>query len=161
MPRYIITLGSSHAQGLAYIKKAMTTIKSSSTMALVGKSKIYKNGSAQTLFNLLFYNTALAITTTLAPHTLYRELVALEFHGGRLRSFRNAPRTIDIDVLMSLDLVYTAPHFSVPHKQAWERNFFVIPAVEALKSAGWPLPQIVSKSSMKFGCGYLQPVTAT
>ena len=160
MPRYIVALGSSHEQGHAYIIKAGDLLRQSKYSTVVGQSKIFRNASTNTLHNYLFCNCALAIQTKLEPRTFYRELFMLEHRLGRIRSYPNAPRTIDLDVLLSLDLTYISPHFFVPHKSATERNFFVIPAIDALKSARWPLPHELLKSGMKFGKQYLQLFTS-
>ncbi len=126
-------------------------------MAVSGASRILANSASKTAFNFLFYNCVLAVFTKMPPHPFYRELQRIEHRCGRIRSFCNAPRTIDIDVLLSLDLTYMSPHFFVPHQAMWERNFFVIPAIEALKSAGWPVNIKFLTSGQQFGGEYLQP----
>ncbi len=69
-------------------------------------------------------------------------------------------RTIDIDILWSLEGTFQSNHFFIPHKQALMRNFFVVPAIESLKSARWPLPINLSGRIENFGCNYLEPVTS-
>lgn len=157
MPRYVVSLGSSHPEGLQYIHNALTKIHTS-TIRLIAHSRIYKNSSILTIHNHLFYNCAAAVTSQLEPYALFRELHALEMQLGRVPAYRYAPRTMDIDVLMSLDLVYMSSLFFLPHKHAWERNFFVIPAMDALRSAGWPLSIEMVRSGQQFGSGYLEMV---
>lgn len=161
MSKYLIALGTSQQNGPCYIERALIALNKKSHISLVSQSRIYQNGSQGMHVNYLFHNCVCAVETSRHPHTFYRELSTIEYRLGRIRTYRNAPRTIDIDVLLSLDLIYISSNFFVPHKQVWERNFFVIPAIEALKLAGWPLPAKVLRAGLKFGRSYLCPLSCS
>jgi 2-amino-4-hydroxy-6-hydroxymethyldihydropteridine diphosphokinase len=157
MLKYVIIIGSSDLHGIAYLNRSKNELDNNTNLSVHGESRIYKNSSAGTHSNSLFYNCALAISTFWHPCVFYRELNNIEHLLGRIRTYRNARRTIDIDVLMSLDFTYKTAKFFLPHPSVWERNFFVIPAAEALKSAGWPVPFLISTAALRFGKQYLCP----
>jgi 2-amino-4-hydroxy-6-hydroxymethyldihydropteridine diphosphokinase len=158
MPRYLIALGSSHLSGYDYIQQAIALIIQNSCVCLHGSSRIYKNNAVETAYHSLFYNAVFAVRAKLHPHVFYRELAQVELILGRIRTYKNARRTIDIDILISLDFSYTSPHFFLPHREVLTRKFFVIPAMEALKSASWPTPIGIAHARAKFGREYLCPL---
>lgn len=160
MPRYLIALGSSHHEAEKYINNARVFLLNIKNLSLAGQSRIYKNNAAQTNYNCLFHNAVWAVTTYCHPRVFYRELSFIESTLGRIRTYRNAKRTLDIDILMSIDYTYESSSFFIPHKQAFQRHFFVIPALEALKSASWPVPLVLLQASFKFGRENLQPLFA-
>jgi 2-amino-4-hydroxy-6-hydroxymethyldihydropteridine diphosphokinase len=158
MPKYVLALGSSHHYGEHYINRAVDQIIDAQMITVQSKSRVYKNSASMTTYNSAFYNCALAVETSLHPRILYRELFALEYRLGRIRTYMNARRSIDIDVLMSLDFTYKSFNFHLPHGQALNRIFFVLPAIEALKLACWPLPIFLVQARAKFGRELLWPL---
>lgn len=140
MPRYVVALGSCHPLGCTYLKKAESLMAKCDFITIHGKSDILKNPSVGMSVNRVFYNNALAIFSPREPLVLYRELRAIELKLGRIRSYKNSPRTIDLDILLSFELNYQSGTFFVPHKQLLKRDFFLICAKKAIKQAGWPLP---------------------
>ena len=155
MPNYIVAAGSCHPQGFSYLMRARVALKEHRQLHLRGESQIVKNGSQGMRINRLFYNCAFAVSAPLEPLTFYRELKVIEYKLGRIRSYKNAPRTIDLDVLMSFDLIYNSTTFSVPHKDFYTRDFFVSVAKEATMRARWPVPLALSRARLKLGAYYL------
>lgn len=64
-----------------------------------------------------FINTTIEIATSLEPRALLRLLWRIERHFGRRRSFANAPRTLDLDMIFFEDRVVKYPELTVPHPQ--------------------------------------------
>lgn len=62
-----------------------------------------------------FINTTIEIATSLEPRALLRQLWRIEKHFGRVRSFPNAPRTLDLDMIFFEDRVVNYPELIVPH----------------------------------------------
>lgn len=77
-----------------------------------------------------FLNAVAALRTDLVPEALLDATQAIEQEFGRVRSFANAPRTLDIDVLFLDDLVIHTPRLTVPHPRATERAFVMVPLRE-------------------------------
>ncbi len=70
-----------------------------------------------------YLNAVAAIATTLAPLALLAQLQALEHAAGRLRPYRNAPRTLDLDVLLYGAVQQDDPTLTLPHPRMTERAF--------------------------------------
>ena len=77
-----------------------------------------------------FLNAVVALETALDPAELMRELLAIEQAMGRQRTFRNAPRTLDLDVLLVDGIVVEAPGLTLPHPRMHERAFVLVPLAE-------------------------------
>jgi 2-amino-4-hydroxy-6-hydroxymethyldihydropteridine diphosphokinase len=74
-----------------------------------------------------FYNTVIAISTSMQPGVFLRFLLRLEKRFGRRRTFANAPRTLDLDILFFDGRVIRQPGLVVPHPHWNERQSVVIP----------------------------------
>ncbi|MGQ0561521.1 MAG: 2-amino-4-hydroxy-6-hydroxymethyldihydropteridine diphosphokinase [Gemmatimonadota bacterium] len=77
-----------------------------------------------------FWNLVARITTDLPARQLMHELIAIEQAMGRERSFRNAPRLIDIDNLLFDDVVTADADVEIPHPRMAERAFVLEPLLE-------------------------------
>jgi len=101
-----------------------------------------------------FLNAVAALDTTLAPEALLDALQAIEQAHGRQRPYRNAPRTLDLDLLLYAELPLQTPRLSLPHPRLHERAFVLLPLLElepALQAPGlgvlaaW-LPQVADQA---------------
>jgi 2-amino-4-hydroxy-6-hydroxymethyldihydropteridine diphosphokinase len=77
-----------------------------------------------------FLNQVLHIGTVLGPEALLRAILLIEEKGGRIRTFKNAPRTIDIDILFYERLVLEKKGLTIPHPRIAERRFVLEPMNE-------------------------------
>ena len=77
-----------------------------------------------------FLNQVLHIGTILSPEELLRAILSIEEKGGRKRTVKNAPRTIDIDILFYNHLVLEKPGLSIPHPRIADRRFVLKPLDE-------------------------------
>jgi 2-amino-4-hydroxy-6-hydroxymethyldihydropteridine diphosphokinase len=78
----------------------------------------------------LFLNLACQGKTNLQPNNVLTALKEIEASMGRRPSFRNAPRPIDIDILLYDDLQIILPQLVIPHPRMRERAFVLIPLAE-------------------------------
>jgi 2-amino-4-hydroxy-6-hydroxymethyldihydropteridine diphosphokinase len=78
----------------------------------------------------LFINGACLLDTVLDAHTLLSRLLEIEVRTGRERSVRNAPRTLDLDLVLFGAAVIDTEDLIVPHPRAHERAFVLEPAVD-------------------------------
>jgi 2-amino-4-hydroxy-6-hydroxymethyldihydropteridine diphosphokinase len=74
-----------------------------------------------------FFNMALAGITTLEPLMLMRALLAIEAKLGRVRTERNAPRTIDLDLILYGRVTMQTDELTLPHPRYQERDFVMKP----------------------------------
>ncbi|HEU0077518.1 MAG TPA: 2-amino-4-hydroxy-6-hydroxymethyldihydropteridine diphosphokinase [Longimicrobiaceae bacterium] len=85
-----------------------------------------------------FFNLVVRGRTALSPASLLARLHAVEEVMGRRRSFRNAPRVIDLDLLACGDVVLDTPELTLPHPRMAERAFVLVPLAEV--APGWRHP---------------------
>jgi len=77
-----------------------------------------------------YCNSAVMLRTTLSPLALLDQIQAIEQAFGRTRSFRNAPRTLDIDLLWYDGLEIETPRLTLPHPRMHQRAFVLMPIIE-------------------------------
>jgi 2-amino-4-hydroxy-6-hydroxymethyldihydropteridine diphosphokinase len=77
-----------------------------------------------------FINAVTEVETGLSAPALLAELQALELAAGRERPYVNAPRTLDLDVLLYGEGHIDSPNLTVPHPRMWERAFVLVPLAE-------------------------------
>ncbi len=77
-----------------------------------------------------FLNAALEVETDLSPLGLLDVCLAIEVAEGRVRSFRNAPRTLDLDILLYGDRVMEDSRLVIPHPRLAERRFVLEPLAQ-------------------------------
>ncbi|MCE1250323.1 MAG: 2-amino-4-hydroxy-6-hydroxymethyldihydropteridine diphosphokinase [Comamonadaceae bacterium] len=82
-----------------------------------------------------YYNAVAELHTGLAPLALLQALQAIEQAAGRERPYRNAPRTLDLDVLLWDEERIDLPQLTVPHPRLYERAFVLLPLAEL--RPGW------------------------
>jgi 2-amino-4-hydroxy-6-hydroxymethyldihydropteridine diphosphokinase len=85
-----------------------------------------------------FLNAAARVETTLDPWTLLEHLKAIERALGRAERFRNAPRTVDLDILLYDELTMDEAALVIPHARLGERAFALVPLVEIAPEAAHP-----------------------
>lgn len=85
-----------------------------------------------------FWNMVVSGSTDLPAGQLMDELLAVERALGRQRTFKNAPRIIDIDILLYDDIVTTDHALQIPHPRMQERAFVLRPLLEIAPDARDP-----------------------
>ncbi len=86
-----------------------------------------------------YINAVAAIQTSLTAHALLAALQNIEHEHGRLRPYRNAPRTLDLDLLLYGSSAIHDANLTVPHPRMHQRAFVLKPLSEL--AAGLSLPQ--------------------
>jgi len=74
-----------------------------------------------------FYNAVMIIRTSLAPKAFLKFLLHVEKIFGRKRSFKNAPRTLDLDIIFFENIIYSDKTLTLPHPRWSQRKSVVIP----------------------------------
>lgn len=77
-----------------------------------------------------FWNMVACVRTSLGADVLLSTLIGIEEAMGRQRTFRNAPRIIDLDILLYDDVVRSDPGLTIPHPRMTARAFVLLPLVE-------------------------------
>ena len=77
-----------------------------------------------------FLNAVARVQTELSPRELLNTLLQIETAFGRVRTFPNAPRTLDLDLLLYDDVILVEDGIIVPHPRLHERAFVLVPLAE-------------------------------
>jgi len=77
-----------------------------------------------------YINAVVCLDTSLAAHDLLTKLQDIEQAHGRERPYINAPRTLDLDLLLYGDEIIATPDLTVPHPRMHARAFVVAPLLE-------------------------------
>ncbi len=77
-----------------------------------------------------FVNAVMQVKTQLSAEQLLKILQTLEHQAGRERPYQNAPRTLDLDLLLYGDVCIESAHLTVPHPRMLERAFVLVPLAE-------------------------------
>ena len=129
-----IGLGANLGDARAALQAARQALAQLPGTALVASSRLYRSAPVQAE-GPDFLNAVAELRTTLAPLALLQALQALEQAAGRERPYVNAPRTLDLDVLLwgaGGHSVWELPGLSVPHPRWLERAFVLLPLAELL-----------------------------
>jgi 2-amino-4-hydroxy-6-hydroxymethyldihydropteridine diphosphokinase len=143
----ILSLGSNLGDRLAHLVQAREALAHLPRTRLVAASRVYVTEPVDAppgAGGLEFLNAVVILETALLPPELLAATQAVEERLGRRRTAeRNAPRTIDIDLICCDGLVLDTPELKLPHPRAAQRRFVCEPLAElrpALVLPGQPLP---------------------
>lgn len=97
---------------------------------MTGLSSVYETDPVGFTDQGAFLNMVVRLETALPPRALLDVTRALEVERARLRTFRDAPRTLDVDLLLHGEAVMDAPGLTLPHPRMRDRAFVLAPLVE-------------------------------
>jgi len=124
-----IGLGANLGDAAASVRAAIHLLGELPNTTIGGCSSLYRSAPIDATGDD-FVNAAVQLETRLDAHTLLRELQRIELDFGRARPFRNAPRTLDLDLLVFGDSVIQDKVLEVPHPRMGNRAFVLLPLYE-------------------------------
>lgn len=86
-----------------------------------------------------FLNQVILVETALTPLETMQTILAIEKEMGRVRTLKNAPRIIDIDILFFNKVVLDEPMLTLPHPEIQNRRFVLIPLNELAPNLHHPV----------------------
>ncbi|MPZ93501.1 MAG: 2-amino-4-hydroxy-6-hydroxymethyldihydropteridine diphosphokinase [Propionibacteriales bacterium] len=126
--RAVLSLGSNLGDREANIQGAVSSLADTPDVYLVDRSPVYETAPVDSpVESEDFLNAVLIVDTTLSADTLLERCLAVEDAFGRERGERNAPRTLDIDLLVLGDKQVSRDSLTLPHPRAHERAFVLQP----------------------------------
>ncbi len=133
-----IGLGSNLEDPRSQLQRAFDELDGLPETRLVAHSSLYRSAPLGYPDQPEFVNAVAEIATALTPQTLLQALLQIEHRHGRERTFRNAPRTLDLDVLLYDDKQLHEHGLTIPHPQMHLRAFVLQPLLEIAPDAGIP-----------------------
>jgi 2-amino-4-hydroxy-6-hydroxymethyldihydropteridine diphosphokinase len=128
--RAYIGLGANLGDPVGQLRSAVAALAGLPGTTVVAVSSVWRSAPVGYLDQPDFCNAVAALDTCLSPQALLEALLAVEQAGGRTREFRNAPRLIDLDLLLYGDRIVDEPHLVVPHPRMVDRAFVLLPLAE-------------------------------
>lgn len=124
-----IALGANLGDARAALLQAMQDIAALPATKLVRRSSLYCTAPVDST-GPDYINAVVDVATSLSPQDLLHELQQLEQDAGRERPHRNAPRTLDLDILLYGNLCVNSETLVIPHPRMSERAFVLVPLAE-------------------------------
>ncbi|MDP1647385.1 MAG: 2-amino-4-hydroxy-6-hydroxymethyldihydropteridine diphosphokinase [Rubrivivax sp.] len=127
--RVFVGLGANLGDPRATLAQALQALAGLPRTRLVAASPLYRSGPIDAQ-GPDFINAVAELDTTLAPRELLQALQAIEQEHGRQRPHRNAPRTLDLDLLLYGQRLIDEPGLTVPHPRLHQRAFVLLPLAD-------------------------------
>ncbi|BBG66432.1 2-amino-4-hydroxy-6-hydroxymethyldihydropteridine pyrophosphokinase [Hydrogenimonas sp.] len=108
-------------------EKVLRYLKSSRVLRPLETSLLFENPPFGYIDQPYFINSVILVETVLKPHALMRYLLWVERRFGRKRSFPNAPRTLDLDIIFFDNLQLKSRRLTLPHPHFAERESVMVP----------------------------------
>ena len=137
IPAYV-ALGSNLKQPEVQIRNALEALAMMPDTRLARASSFYRSAPVGYRDQPDFVNAVAQIETALPPRKLLDELLAIERRFGRVRDFPNAPRTLDLDIVLYGDRKIEETGLTIPHPRMHERAFVLVPLAEIAPDAAVP-----------------------
>ncbi len=125
-----IALGSNLDAPAFRVLRAFDELARLPSSRLLTHSSLYRSAPIGRLDQPDFINAVAQVETALAPHDLLEALLEIEHRHGRARTYLNAPRTLDLDMLTYDDLQCDECRLILPHPRMHQRVFVLQPLLE-------------------------------
>ena len=133
--RVIVSLGSNIEPRREYLEKALAALSALPGTRLEKASEVIETEPVDVpreFASMKFLNQVAILRSSLEVHDFSRRMHEIEDRLGRVRTVRNGPRTIDIDLIDFGGLVIDEPTLVLPHPRAAERDFVLLPLRQLL-----------------------------
>ena len=128
----VIALGSNLAEPVRQVRAALSALEAHPQIQIEKTSSLYVTAPVGYDDQPDFVNAVCSVRTSLDGVSLLAVLNRIEADFGRERTFRNAPRTLDLDIIDFDGISSDDPHLTLPHPRAHERSFVMKPLAEIL-----------------------------
>ncbi len=124
-----IALGANLGDALAAVRQALADLGHLPQTRLAAASRLYRTAPHEAS-GPDFINAVARLETRLTAPELLDALQALENAAGRERPYLNAPRTLDLDILLYGDAQIDSPRLTIPHPRMSDRAFVLRPLAD-------------------------------
>jgi len=128
--RCFIALGANLGDPVATVKAAILALRELPQTEFIAASSLYRTAPVGLKHQPDFINAVVELIAVSPAPTFLESLFEIEARFGRQRSVKNAPRTLDLDLLLYGDDVSNDPQLTLPHPRMHERAFVLAPLAE-------------------------------
>lgn len=132
-----IALGSNLGDREVNLRSAIDELQQE--VELLAGSRIYETAPYGYLDQADFLNQVIKVRTDLLPQELLTFMKNLEEELGRIPTFRDGPRMIDLDILFYGDMILDLPDLVIPHPRLHERAFVLVPLADIAPDLQHPI----------------------
>ncbi|MDX1295702.1 MAG: 2-amino-4-hydroxy-6-hydroxymethyldihydropteridine diphosphokinase [Sulfurimonadaceae bacterium] len=125
--RTVVGIGGNVGDVRRRFHRLFVALQRQSGIQVIASGPVLQNPPFGYLDQPDFFNSVLELSTSMQPRAFLRYLLRLEKRFGRKRSFANAPRTLDLDILFFDGRVVNKTDLQIPHPHWHERESVVIP----------------------------------
>lgn len=125
-----VGIGSNLDGPRARVLAAIDALRTLPDTRLEAHSRLYRSAPLDAPGQPDYVNAVAALDTGLSAAQLLEALQAIEARHGRERPYRNAPRTLDLDLLLYGETALSSPALTLPHPRLHERAFVLRPLLE-------------------------------
>ncbi len=157
-----IALGANLGNAAQTVRDAIQSINDLPETEVTKQSSLYKTAAMESLPGAPkspdYINAVVEISCHQPAYLLLEQLQKIEQKAGRNRPYLNAPRTLDLDILLYGDAHIQTATLTIPHPRMWQRAFVVVPLAEIApelvsaerleKVMGQGIERLVSKGSI-------------
>ncbi len=133
-----VALGANLGDAAQALRDAVAALGDTQGIRVVRASRLYRTAPVQST-GPDYINAVVEVSTTLTAPALLDALQAIEKQAGRERPYRNAPRTLDLDLLLYGQGSIASPRLTVPHPRMSERAFVLVPLADIAPTLVSPL----------------------
>ena len=139
-------LGATLAANAQAVRDAIQTIHALPHVQVTQQSSLYQTAAMESLPGAPkspdYINAVIEVSCTKPAQWLLEQLQKIEQSAGRERPYKNAPRTLDLDILLFGDEKIDTETLTVPHPRMWQRAFVLVPLAEIA-------PQLVNAAQLE------------
>ncbi len=141
-----IALGANLGNAAQTVLDAIQAINDLPETQVTKQSSLYKTAAMESLPSAPkspdYINAVVEIICHKPAYLLLEQLQKIEQNAGRIRPYLNAPRTLDLDILLYGDAHIQTENLTIPHPRMWQRAFVLVPLAEIA-------PGLVSKERLE------------
>jgi len=146
--RAVIGLGSNLGDCLATLREACRRIDHEAG-SILARSSVWRTSPIGGPPQHDFLNAAIAIESALSPRALLGALQTIELDLGRVRTVKDGPRTLDLDILWIDGTHVNENDLQVPHPRLEERAFALAPLLEVAPDAPFEMSADVKRQTIE------------
>lgn len=126
----VIALGSNLGNSRETLRQALDAVAALPGTRVCAVSSLYRTSPVGYADQPDFLNAVAAVETSLSAHALLGALLGIEAALGRRRTFANAPRVVDLDLLLYQNTALQTAELTLPHPRMHQRAFVLVPLAE-------------------------------
>lgn len=138
MSEAVIALGSNMGNRIENINAAIRAIAKLPDVKIIKASSVYETEPVDCEEDDVYLNAAVLVDANISPAMLLGECLGIEAAMGRIRTKKNAPRIIDLDLILYDGVKTESFELTLPHPRVLERAFVMAPLLDLYPSGRAP-----------------------